>query len=93
MASIVFYFHVHQPFRIKNYPLESIGADSDYFSSSEPRLSNKGILENDTSILPDVLHKLLTDEVLYDSLIKNIKDASIRNGVGQVSNYILNFQQ
>ena len=55
--------------------------------------SNMGILEKDTSILPDVLHKLLTDEVLYDSLIKNIKDASIRNGVGQVSNYILNFQQ
>ena len=55
--------------------------------------SNMGILEKNSSILPDVLNKLLTDEVFYDSHIRNIKNASISNGVGQVSNYILNFQQ
>jgi 1,2-diacylglycerol 3-beta-galactosyltransferase len=55
--------------------------------------SKMGILEKNTSVLPDVLNKLLTDEDFYDSFIRNIKNASISNGVGKVSNYILNFQQ
>ncbi len=54
--------------------------------------SKMGILEKNATILPDVLNKLLTDEAFYKSLIKNIKNASISNGVGPVSNYILNFQ-
>jgi UDP-N-acetylglucosamine:LPS N-acetylglucosamine transferase len=51
-----------------------------------------GILEKNTKILPDVLHRLLTDNEFYNSISNNIKNASISNGVGQVSDYILKFQ-
>jgi processive 1,2-diacylglycerol beta-glucosyltransferase/1,2-diacylglycerol 3-beta-galactosyltransferase len=51
-----------------------------------------GILEKDTSFLPDILQRLLTDIEYYNSLCNNIRNASIRNGVGQVANYIINFQ-
>jgi processive 1,2-diacylglycerol beta-glucosyltransferase/1,2-diacylglycerol 3-beta-galactosyltransferase len=51
-----------------------------------------GILEKNTSVLPDVLHRLLTDNEFYNSISNNIKNASISNGVGQVSEYILKFQ-
>ena len=51
-----------------------------------------GILERNTRFLPDVLHKLLTDNEYYNSLCNNIRKAAIRNGVGQVSDYILEFQ-
>ena len=51
-----------------------------------------GILEKNTSFLPDVLQRLLTDIEYYNSLRNNIKNASISNGVGQVSEYILNYQ-
>ena len=65
MAAIVLYFHVHQPFRIKNYPLFSIGEDTGYFSSKEDRLNNKKILNKVASkcylpfnaVLLDLLHK------------------------------------
>jgi 1,2-diacylglycerol 3-beta-galactosyltransferase len=50
-----------------------------------------GILEKNTNYLPDVLNRLLADNELYNSLTNNIKKAAIRNGVGQVSDYILNF--
>ena len=50
-----------------------------------------GILEKNTNYLPDVINRLLGDNELYNSLTNNIKKASIRNGVGQVSDYILNF--
>jgi 1,2-diacylglycerol 3-beta-galactosyltransferase len=53
--------------------------------------SNMGILERNTDSLPDVLNKLLGDSEFYNSLINNIKKAAIGNGVGQVSEYILNF--
>jgi UDP-N-acetylglucosamine:LPS N-acetylglucosamine transferase len=53
---------------------------------------NMGILEKNTGFLPNVLHKLLTDNEYYNSLRNNIRNASIRNGVGQVSDYIINFQ-
>jgi UDP-N-acetylglucosamine:LPS N-acetylglucosamine transferase len=52
---------------------------------------NMGILEKNTDSLPDVLNKLLVDSKFYNSLINNIKKASISNGVGEVSEYILNF--
>jgi processive 1,2-diacylglycerol beta-glucosyltransferase len=52
---------------------------------------NMGILEKNISFIPDVLQRLLTDVEYYNSLRNNIKNASIRNGVGQVSDYILNF--
>jgi hypothetical protein len=51
-----------------------------------------GILEKNIRFLPDVIHKLLTDNEFYNSLINNIKKASISNGVGQVSDYILKFE-
>jgi UDP-N-acetylglucosamine:LPS N-acetylglucosamine transferase len=51
-----------------------------------------GILEKSTRFLPGVIHRLLTDSEFYNSLINNIKKASISNGVGQVSNYILKFE-
>ena len=51
-----------------------------------------GILEKRTRSLPNVLHRLLTDNEFYNSLSTNIRNASIKNGVGQVSDYILNFQ-
>jgi 1,2-diacylglycerol 3-beta-galactosyltransferase len=54
--------------------------------------SKMGILEKNTKFLPDVLHRLLTDNDFYNSLKSNIKNAAISNGVGQVSDYILNFQ-
>jgi UDP-N-acetylglucosamine:LPS N-acetylglucosamine transferase len=50
-----------------------------------------GILEKNTKRIPDILHKLLTDIEYSDSLRNNIKSASISNGVGQVSEYILKF--
>jgi UDP-N-acetylglucosamine:LPS N-acetylglucosamine transferase len=51
--------------------------------------SNMGILEKSSKRIPGVLHKLLTNENYYDSLRNNIKKASISNGVGPVSDYIL----
>jgi 1,2-diacylglycerol 3-beta-galactosyltransferase len=54
--------------------------------------SRMGILEKNTNHLPDVLNGLLFNTELYNSLVSNIKKASIRNGVGPVSDYILNFR-
>jgi alpha-amylase len=45
MASIVFYFHVHQPFRIKPYQVFDIGADHQYFETHQNRLNNQKILK------------------------------------------------
>jgi processive 1,2-diacylglycerol beta-glucosyltransferase/1,2-diacylglycerol 3-beta-galactosyltransferase len=53
---------------------------------------NMGILEKNTASLPGVLQKLLTDNDFYNTIHQNIKNASIRNGVGPVSEYILKFQ-
>lgn len=44
MPAVVFYFHVHQPFRIKNYPMFSIGQDQSYFDTEDARLNNNSIL-------------------------------------------------
>ena len=51
-----------------------------------------GILEKNTRFLPDILHRLLTDSEYYNSISENIKKASISNGVGKVSDYILKFE-
>ena len=46
MPSVVFYFHVHQPYRLKDYSLWSIGEDHDYFTNAgSDRLNNKAILQ------------------------------------------------
>jgi len=45
MASVCFYFQVHQPFRIKRYQLFSIGHDREYFNdNSDTKLNNRNIL-------------------------------------------------
>ncbi|OGD23347.1 alpha-amylase [Candidatus Azambacteria bacterium RBG_16_47_10] len=46
MPSVCFYFQVHQPFRIKKYPVFNIGNDHDYFTDdSEGKLNNRKIFE------------------------------------------------
>lgn len=44
MASVVFYFQVHQPFRIKNYSIFSVGSDHDYFEIDSHDTLNRQIL-------------------------------------------------
>lgn len=72
---------------INNYIWEQEKGNMEFVCNSK-----MGILEKNTNNLPDVLNRLLADNDLYNSLISNIKKASIRNGVGQVSDYILNFR-
>lgn len=46
MPSVCFYFQVHQPLRIKKYPIFNIGSDHDYFTDdSDSKLNNKKIFE------------------------------------------------
>ncbi len=72
---------------INNYIWEQEKGNMEYVCQR-----NMGILEKNTSSLPGVLQKLLTDNEFYNSIRHNIKNASIRNGVGPVSDYILKFQ-
>jgi 1,2-diacylglycerol 3-beta-galactosyltransferase len=72
---------------INNYIWEQEKGNMDFVCQSK-----MGILEKNTNALPDVLHKLLTDTEYYNSMINNITQASLRNGVGPVSDYILKFQ-
>jgi len=51
-----------------------------------------GILEKRTNRIPDLLQRLLSDNEFYNSLSGNITKASISNGVGEVSDYILKYQ-
>jgi len=71
---------------INNYIWEQEKGNMEFVCNSK-----MGILEKNTNHLPDLLNSLLLDNELYNSLISNIKKASIRNGVDQVSDYILNF--
>jgi UDP-N-acetylglucosamine:LPS N-acetylglucosamine transferase len=71
---------------INNYIWEQEKGNMEYVCNS-----NMGILEKNTNLLPDVLQHLLTDNEFYNSISNNIKNASITNGVGEVSNYILKF--
>jgi alpha-amylase len=46
MASICFYFQVHQPKRVKKYRVFDVGRDNNYFNdSSETSLNNRKILD------------------------------------------------
>lgn len=46
MASVCFYFQVHQPLRMKRYRIFNIGRDHEYFNDdSENNLNNKKILK------------------------------------------------
>jgi alpha-amylase len=74
MASICFYFQVHQPFRIKKYRVFDIGSDHDYFNDgSESNLNNRKIMEKvvNKSYLPanrlmlDLLEKYPNFKISY----------------------------
>jgi UDP-N-acetylglucosamine:LPS N-acetylglucosamine transferase len=54
--------------------------------------NNLGIFEKNTNTLPDVLQRLLTDLDFYNSFRTNIQNEGMQNGVGRVSDYILNYQ-
>jgi 1,2-diacylglycerol 3-beta-galactosyltransferase len=55
--------------------------------------SNKfGVLEKDTHSLPGILNKLLKERDFYNSLVENINNAMLSNGVSKVSDYILKFR-
>jgi UDP-N-acetylglucosamine:LPS N-acetylglucosamine transferase len=72
---------------INNYIWEQEKGNMEYVCQSK-----MGILEKNTRFLPDVLHRLLTDNEFYNSISNNIKKAAISNGVGPVSDYILKYQ-
>ena len=65
MPSVCFYFQVHQPYRIKHYPIFSIGEDHQYFNSTQDRLDNEMVLRKvlRKSYLPatQTILKLLQD--------------------------------
>src|SRR3989338_984209 len=45
MASICFYFQVHQPYRIKKYRIFDVGGDHEYFNDRSDRdINNENIL-------------------------------------------------
>lgn len=45
MASLCFYFQVHQPYRVKDYRVFNVGNDSEYFNDDSDRsINNKKIL-------------------------------------------------
>lgn len=50
-----------------------------------------GILEKDTSRIPHVIEKLFNDSDFYKHHITNIRKSAISNGVGPVSDYILEY--
>lgn len=45
MASICFYFQIHQPLRLRDYQIFQIGRDHQYFSFDDSDSSNKKIIE------------------------------------------------
>jgi len=72
MPNICFYFQVHQPRRIKKYPIFNIGKDHNYFNDdSESKLNNKKIFRkvSEKCYLP-------TNRVMLDLLRKH-KDFKI----------------
>ncbi len=71
---------------INNYIWEQEKGNMEYVCNNK-----MGILEKNTNKLPEVVNHLLTDTDFYNSLRNNIRKASISNGVGQVSEYILKF--
>jgi UDP-N-acetylglucosamine:LPS N-acetylglucosamine transferase len=71
---------------INNYIWEQEKGNMEFVCNGE-----MGILEKKTGHLPAVLKRLLTDHNYYNTIRRNIQDASIRNGTGEVSDYILGF--
>jgi len=67
MASVCFYFQVHQPYRIKNYQVFDIGEDHNYFNDkSKTDRNNKRLIDK-------VSQKsyLKTNRILYNLLEKH----------------------
>lgn len=50
-----------------------------------------GIYKKNPRQLPDLVNKLLSNKEYYNLLINNIRKKTIRNGVEQVSQYIMNY--
>jgi processive 1,2-diacylglycerol beta-glucosyltransferase/1,2-diacylglycerol 3-beta-galactosyltransferase len=50
-----------------------------------------GIYKKNPRHLPDLVNKLINHKEYYDLLTTNIRKNMIRNGVEQVSEYIMNF--
>ncbi|MFZ2339642.1 MAG: glycosyltransferase [Bacteroidales bacterium] len=53
--------------------------------------SSMGIYKKNPRQLPDLVNKLLSNKEYYNLLINNIRKNMIRNGVEQVSQYIMNY--
>lgn len=69
MSSVVLYFQLHQPYRIKHYGFFSIGHDQGYFASNDTSLDNQAILNKvaDKCYVP-VTEKLLAMLERYPKL-------------------------
>jgi processive 1,2-diacylglycerol beta-glucosyltransferase/1,2-diacylglycerol 3-beta-galactosyltransferase len=50
-----------------------------------------GVFKKDPGQIPGIVNKLLKDDNFYRSLTNNIRNNRIKNGVGQVSDYLMNF--
>jgi len=50
-----------------------------------------GIFEKKLKKLPEIISKLIEDEVYYSSFINNIKNAKIRNGLREFSEFLHNY--
>lgn len=72
---------------INNYIWEQEKGNVDYVCKGK-----MGIYERDTAKIPVLIDKLLSDRKMYAGIKKNIKNASLKNGVSQVSKYILEYQ-
>jgi processive 1,2-diacylglycerol beta-glucosyltransferase/1,2-diacylglycerol 3-beta-galactosyltransferase len=55
------------------------------------RAKRMGLIEKDIKKLPQAVNMLLNDGELYNSIVQNINNASLVNGVNDVSNYILKY--
>ncbi|MBW6442676.1 glycoside hydrolase family 57 protein [Patescibacteria group bacterium] len=74
MVSVCFYFQVHQPYRVRKYPVFDIGKKTDYFSdNSESNLNNEKILKkvatkcylNANKVILDLIKKHPQFKVAY----------------------------
>ena len=72
---------------INNYIWEQEKGNMEFVCNNQ-----MGILERKIQRLPNLLYKLISDEQFYKSITNNIKNAHLSNGVGMVSDYILNYR-
>jgi alpha-amylase len=63
--SIVFYFHVHQPWRVKPYSVFDISADHQYFNSGDGDTDNRAIIEKVASKSYRPMNQLL-EKLLHE---------------------------